>query len=114
MLFLKQSCFYLIGICMLFQGCESVIGKQVRISMDDKNNDLVYFEGKVVFLTFEGGFWGIVSSDGQKYNPYSELPDKFMIEGMEVKGKLRKIKDGVGFQMWGELVDIVEIETAGK
>ncbi|MFW6255135.1 MAG: hypothetical protein ACOC41_09435, partial [Chitinivibrionales bacterium] len=33
-------------------------------------------EGIVVFVTEEGGFYGIVAEDGSRYNPIS-LPEKF-------------------------------------
>ncbi len=76
--------------------------------------DLVSFEGEVVRIRLEGGFWGIVTSDGKKYDPIAGFEDKFKIEGLKVKGKIRFKKGMVHFHMWGSLVDIIEMEIIKK
>jgi len=39
--------------------------------------------GKIVYQTFEGGFWSIVSDDGKGYEPLN-FPDRFKVDNLEV------------------------------
>ncbi|MEJ2685695.1 MAG: hypothetical protein P8124_00560 [Gammaproteobacteria bacterium] len=64
--------------------------------------------GKIVHLSIEGGFWGIVASDGTHYDPVN-LPADFQQEGLEVRATLRTKPGMVSFHMWGTLVDVVDI-----
>ncbi|MFW5775451.1 MAG: hypothetical protein ACOCW2_04095 [Chitinivibrionales bacterium] len=67
-------------------------------------------EGMVVFVTQEGGFYGIVTKEGKRYNPIS-LPEKFQKDSLSVRfeGKIRT--DMAAMHMWGELIEITEIES---
>jgi inhibitor of cysteine peptidase len=74
---------------------------------------LVYGTGEIVFLSFEGGFFGINSDDGEHYDPIN-LPDEFKIDGLQINfiGIIRN--DLLSFHMWGrilELIFIKEVET---
>ncbi|MEJ2645008.1 MAG: hypothetical protein P8180_08765 [Gammaproteobacteria bacterium] len=67
--------------------------------------------GKIVHLSIEGGFWGIVASDGAHYDPVN-LPKAFQQEGLKVQATLRTKPGMVSFHMWGTLVDVVDIQKA--
>ena len=67
--------------------------------------------GKIVHLSIEGGFWGIVASDGTHYDPVN-LPADFQQEGLQVRATLRTKPGMVSFHMWGTLVDVVDIQKA--
>ena len=73
-----------------------------------KDGEVIYFEGEVVYLDVEGGFWGIVTDDGKQYEPLA-LPLEFRREGLHVKGKLKLRKELYSPNMWGTIVDIIEI-----
>jgi len=75
----------------------------------DDMKETITFEGKVVYLRFEGGFWGIVSDDGRSYDPGGLAPE-FQVEGLRVRVKAEPLKDAVSFRMWGALVRIIAIE----
>ena len=101
---------FLLIFCLAFQSCNLTMSQAKDPAKPNDAADLVSFEGEVVRIRLEGGFWGIVTADGQKYDPIAGFEDKYKIEGLKVKGKIRFKKGMVHFHMWGKLVEIVEIE----
>ncbi len=67
--------------------------------------------GHVTYIDLSGGFWGIVASDGQQYQPARPLPSRFQQEGKSVKVKAHPA-GGVSIFMWGTQVEIDHIEFA--
>lgn len=65
--------------------------------------------GTIEFVDLEGGFFGVVSDDGQKYDPVS-LDLEFQEDGLRVSFTVREKKDTVGIHMWGKSVEIIKIE----
>ena len=65
--------------------------------------------GKIQYNDFEGGFYGIISNDGEKYDPIN-LPEDFKIDGLLVRYKIRILDDQVSVHMWGMVVEIINIE----
>jgi hypothetical protein len=88
------------------------LGENQKIQPQDAGEfeDVIAFEGRVVYLNFEGGFWGIVCSDGRKYDPLG-LPPKFQMDGLRVRGKLRPRSNLMSFHMWGTIVEVLEISV---
>lgn len=64
--------------------------------------------GEVVFNDFEGGFWGLVSDEGEMFRPL-EMPEALQQAGVKVSLLLRPV-EVMSFQMWGEPVEIVSVE----
>ena len=89
---------------------ESFGGKTPKVSVPDSELDSSGMEtGKITRVQIEGGFWGILSDDGTKYDPIY-LPDEFKIDGLQVKFKVKIRDDLAVFHMWGTIVEIVKIE----
>lgn len=65
--------------------------------------------GTVVYLTFEGGFWGIVGDDGEHYDPVN-LDSEFRVNGLRVYFEVKIRRDLVSFHMWGKIVEILKIQ----
>ena len=65
--------------------------------------------GKVVFLSMEGGAYGIIDSSGRKFLPVN-MPNQLKKEGANVKCKVRPA-DVETLMMWGEPVYIESFET---
>jgi hypothetical protein len=76
-----------------------------------QNSQLVESTGTVVFNVLEGGFWGIVTDSGVKYE-IANLPDEFMKDGGKVKFSGVVVKDAASIHMWGKILDIKSIEYA--
>jgi hypothetical protein len=65
--------------------------------------------GKVVFLSMEGGAYGIIDSSGRKFLPVN-MPNQLKKDGANVKCKVRPA-DVETSMMWGEPVYIEAFET---
>lgn len=71
--------------------------------------NIVSGTGTIGFLNFEGGFYGIVSDDGEHYDPVN-LSREFQVDGLRVRFEV-KVLQGVGsIHMWGKVVSILHIE----
>lgn len=64
--------------------------------------------GTVSRIELEGGFWGIVSDGGEKYDPRN-LPKEFQEDGLRVRFEGHLVGD-VSFHMWGQGLSITKIE----
>lgn len=65
--------------------------------------------GKVVYLSFEGGAYGIIDQHGKKYLPIN-MPNQLKKDGAQVICNVRPA-DTVSTMMWGEPVYIYAFET---
>ena len=65
--------------------------------------------GKVVYLSFEGGAYGIVDSNGRKFLPLN-MPEQLKKDGANVTC-IVKPSDAETMIMWGEPVTIESFET---
>jgi hypothetical protein len=68
--------------------------------------------GTVVYLAFEGGFYGIVGDDGRRWDP-ANLPDEFAIDSLRVSFRA-VVTDQPTFHMWGRTVKLLAIERIGS
>jgi hypothetical protein len=66
--------------------------------------------GTVTFKDLEGGFYAIESFDGKKYDPIN-LPESFRKDGLKVKATARPQKDVMSFRMYGEIIEVISIES---
>ena len=64
--------------------------------------------GKIQYIDLEGGFYGIISDDGEHYDPIN-LPLEFQEEDLRVEFKLRILKNQSSFHMWGIVVEVLKI-----
>ena len=71
--------------------------------------DVVEEKGEIRYVDLEGGFYGIISYDGEKYDPVN-LPNDFKIDGLHVRFRLRVLSEENSFHMWGKVVYLIEIE----
>jgi hypothetical protein len=82
---------------LLFQSCSTDSGDNFSVT------------GTIVFLSFEGGFYGIKGDDGRSYDP-TNLPVEFRKEGIRVRFEAKELRDRASFHMWGTIVELVHIE----
>lgn len=76
---------------------------------ENAKQDLIYCKGEIVYLSFEGGFFGIISYDGNHYDPVN-LPSEFKIVGLKVLFIVEKLDEQDSFHMWGIIVRIIFIQ----
>ena len=65
--------------------------------------------GTVVYLSFEGGFYGIKGDDGRHYDPVN-LPQDFRVDGLRVRFGAKELKDMSSYHQWGVLVELFHIQ----
>jgi hypothetical protein len=65
--------------------------------------------GKVVYLSFEGGAYGIIDQHGKKYLPIN-MPNQLKRDGAQVVCSIRPA-DVESMVMWGDPVYIYSFET---
>lgn len=65
--------------------------------------------GKVVYLSFEGGAYGIIDQHGKKYLPIN-MPNQLKRDGAEVICRAQPA-DVESTVMWGEPIYIYSFET---
>jgi len=65
--------------------------------------------GRVVRVTVEGGFYGLVAEDGRRFDA-GVLPAPFQIDGLAIRARLQDQPPMVGTRMWGTQVRLLEIE----
>ena len=96
------------------QAIRDEVIRQVEVFINDflaaNLKDAQMITGTVRYLDFEGGFYGLVADDGEKYDPVN-LPKEYKQDGLRVKFQVTEKKGMVGFRMWGKIVEVVEIET---
>ena len=104
---LKKHYYLVIGCISLF--CVgSSLGFWVITKSNESDDDLISGTGKIVFLDFEGGFFGIKADDGSHYDPIN-LPNEFKIDGLLIEFKAKILHDAISFHMWGEIVELIYI-----
>lgn len=80
-------------------GCTAAGGEDDRISGN----------GTVMYVDLEGGFYGIVADDGERYLP-ADLPVEFRQDGLRVAFTADRATGAATLQQWGTPVDIVSIK----
>ena len=85
-----------------------LFGLSVQSCMTDSGEDTVV-TGTVVYLSFEGGFYGIKGDDGRHYDPVN-LPEDFRVDGLRIRFGVKELKDMSSYHQWGVLVELVHIQ----
>jgi len=65
--------------------------------------------GTITYQDIEGGFYGIVSDDGERYEIMG-LPVEFQVDGLRVRFEGRLRYDLASFHMWGEILQLTHVE----
>lgn len=72
--------------------------------------------GTIRRVELEGGFWGLFSDDGERYDPTGSLPPVLQKEGIRVRVVAARRAGVATFRMWGTMVDVrlyeVLVDTA--
>jgi len=72
-------------------------------------SEIIKGTGTITYLSFEGGFYGIVGDDDNNYDPIN-LPQEFQEDGLRVSFAARICEDQISFHMWGIIIEIIRIE----
>lgn len=72
------------------------------------DRDRIETTGTIVYVSLEGGFYGIVSDNGQKYDPMN-LPVDLKKTGLRIAITGCTRQDVSSFRMWGESIEILSV-----
>ncbi|WP_292522099.1 DUF333 domain-containing protein [Methanoculleus sp.] len=76
---------------------------------EEEPTDRIAGNGTVTYVDLEGGFYGIVADDGERYLP-ADLPAEYREDGLRVTFTADIASETVTIQQWGTPVEIVNIE----
>jgi len=81
------------------------ISNNVNLQYDE---NLVSAQGTIEYIQLEGGFFGIIADNGDKYRPLN-LPEDFQKDGVRVRFEGKINTDIMGVYMWGKVIEIKNI-----
>ncbi len=91
-----------LGLCMIavvLTCCNSAEPESSRI------------KGTVRHIPLEGGFYGIVSEDGKKFDPLN-LPEAFKKDGLTIRFIPEPCDTCMSMRMWGDIVRLKKLSDA--
>jgi hypothetical protein len=74
-----------------------------------KKPDIIEGEGIIVYNDFEGGFYGILSNEGDKYDPIN-LPLSFQQDGINISYSIKILGNESNVHNWGTAIEIISIQ----
>ena len=78
---------------------------------ETKKDDKFVIRGTIKHLKIEGGFFGIIGEDGNKYRPIN-LPKDYQKAGLKVEVEARLRGGMMSIHMWGKNIEIISIKKA--
>lgn len=64
--------------------------------------------GTIEYIPIEGGFYGIISDDGERYDPMN-LEERFQVDGLRIRFEAVICHECAGIHMWGWIVEILDM-----
>lgn len=81
------------------------------LSIPEKEDlkDIISGKGTIKYIDLEGGFYGIVGDNGERYEVHN-LSKEFQIDGLRVYFEAKIQTDVMCIHMWGTLIELSKIE----
>jgi hypothetical protein len=99
--------FIVVSVIFIFSiSCNKYVNSEKHIQ---SNENIISADGTIVYIKLEGGFFGIITDDGNKYLPV-DLPKEFQKDGLKVTFEAKFRPDLSGIHMWGKLIEITKIK----
>jgi len=95
----------LIPLLLLLVACPAMSDSSPGV----KKAVALQLEATVVFVSVDGGFYGLVSTDGHRFDPVN-LPASMRQNGLKVLVKARLLPPSAGTHMWGRRIKIISIQ----
>ena len=74
---------------------------------------LAWQQGTIQHFNFEGGFYGIITNEGEKLLPMN-LPQHYQKKGLKIKVRGQLITDIMTMNQWGSPFQIIEISSVDE
>ncbi len=110
-LILFSLCLLLLASCSQANNkpAEQIHNANAKAEKMTANKDKIWHQVTVNYYDIEGGFYGLVSKNGEKLLPRN-LAKEYQVSGTELKVKGLIIKDMVTIQQWGQVFEITDVE----
>ena len=92
-----------VTIGLTWSGCSP------KTQVKEQAFDGMIITGTVKYVELEGGFYGIISDDGNKYDPVNLAPE-YRKNGLRIKAGVSVQKNMTSIHMWGTLIRINQIK----
>jgi hypothetical protein len=76
----------------------------------EKDKNHMTLKGQVVYNDFEGGFYGFIADNGDKYTPMN-LPMEHRKNGLIISMQAEVMKDMMTTTQYGELIKVSNVEV---
>ncbi|MCH7574993.1 MAG: hypothetical protein IIA59_07685 [Candidatus Marinimicrobia bacterium] len=100
--------FAISAVVLVVSGCSSAGNGETQI-IDDKGSTLAV----VSYIDLEGGFYGIITDDGEHHEPVNLHVD-YQVDGLRISYKYTTLQDVASFRMWGTPIEILEIRERAE
>lgn len=107
---------YSLLLCFALLACQKadvtkidIVHPQTKGKIDVIGEKTPMLEGRIKYLAFEGGFYGIIAKNGDKLLPLN-LKKEFHQSGAIVKFKGHEATDVMTIQQWGTPFKLTHIE----
>jgi hypothetical protein len=85
-------------------------GCSPKMQVKEQAFDGMIITGIIKYIEIEGGFYGIISDDGNKYDPVNLAPE-YRKDGLRIKAGVSVQKNMISIHMWGTLIRINQIQV---
>lgn len=100
-----MRCLATLPLLILLFACSAGAGPTAT----DRQPADFFIDARVVHVAVEGGFYGLVTQDGQRFDA-GPLPAPFRVDGLAVRARLQPLPPTITTHMWGRKVKLLEIE----
>ncbi len=99
----------LLSVCCLLALFLSAATGLASQTKEGERRDIISMTGTIKFIDIEGGFYGFLADNGERYFPVN-LDQQYKVNNMKVRieGKIRK--NVMTTVMWGTPLEILKIE----
>lgn len=109
-------------LMLLITGCSQQPEPETQVSEEVTENPVKAVEAQYIeankkvitatvkYIDLEGGFYGLVTDDGERYLP-TNLAAEFQTDGTVLMFKTIAVNDVATIQQWGTLVELYEVKA---
>ena len=96
----------LLGLTVL---CLAVVPAAVSCASDEEKGGLITVTGTITYIDLEGGFYGIIADNGDRYFPLN-LDQRYKVNNLKIRIEGKTRKNVMTTTMWGTPFEILKIE----
>ncbi|MDH4129339.1 MAG: hypothetical protein OEV44_11320 [Spirochaetota bacterium] len=85
-----------------------IVNLMMITSCSNSKENVIKSYGTIKYIAAEGGFYGIIADNGEKYDPIN-LDKNYQQDGLRVYFEAKLRPDLTSFHMWGIIIEIIKI-----